>query len=118
MAQSHDIKMIVLLVADGLLRRESETAVVEKLVEAGIPPSDAPTVYRDVKLACQQGVQAVITDGLSAPNGPPRDPLLAEAFRVGQASMRGTVRTVWLRRAITLLIILSAIAATIWLFER
>jgi hypothetical protein len=32
--------------------------------------------------------------------------------------MRGTVRTVWLRRAITLLIILSAIAATIWLFER
>jgi hypothetical protein len=89
MPQSRDIKTIVSLVADGLLRRESESAVVEKLVAAGVPASDAPAVYHRLKAACQQGVQAVITAGLSAPNGPPQDPLLAEAFRVGQASMRG-----------------------------
>ena len=118
MAQSHDVKTIVSLVADGLLRRESESAVVQKLVAAGVPPSDAPTVYHRVKVACQQGVQAIITDGLSAPDGPPQDPLLAEAFRVGQASMRGAVRTVWLRRAITVLVIVSAIAAALWLFVR
>ena len=90
-----------------------------------VPPLPRPLrkarrlrVKRAVKAACQQGVQAVITEGLSAPEGPPKDPLLAEAFRVGQANMRGAVRMVWLQRVLVLLVIVAAVAAIAWYFWR
>ena len=116
MADSRDIKTLVRLVADGLLQREPEPTVVEKLVTAGVPPNEAPAMFQAVKAACQQGAQAVITEGLSAPDGPPKDPLLAEAFRVGQESMRGAVRTVWLQRAF--IVIVAVVAAIAWYFWR
>jgi len=118
MARTPDIKTLVSVVADGLLQREREPAVIEKLVAAGVPPSEAPTIYRRVKAACQQGVQAVVTDGLSAPNGPPQDPLLAEAFRVGQANMRSAIRTPWTRRPIAVLGAALVLAAIIWFLLR
>ena len=122
MSESRDIKRLVRLVADGLLRREPESAVVEKLVAAGVPPNEAPAVYRAVKAACRQGVQAVVTEGLSAPDGPPKDPMLAEAFRVGQATMRGAVRTVWLRRLVVLALVVALVVAVVaglmWFFRR
>lgn len=118
MPESRDIKTLVRMVADGLLRRDPESAVVQKLIAAGISANEAPAIYRAVKTACQQGVQSVITGGISAQDGPPKDPLLAEAYRVGQASMRGAARTFWLQRAFILFVIVAAVAAIAWFFRR
>jgi hypothetical protein len=118
MNESRDIKQLVRLIADGLLRREAGAAVVAKLVAAGVPANDAPAMYAAVKTACQQGVQAVITGGLSAPEGPPTDPLLAEAFRVGQATMRGGVRAVWMKRVAMLMLLLAGVGVLIWVVGR
>lgn len=115
MPDSRDIKGLVALVADGLLRREPETSVVEKLVAAGVPRNKAPSMYRDIKTACQQGVQAVVTGGESAPDGPPNDPLLADAFRVGQTSMRQA--SGGRGRAIAVVVFL-VVAAVLWLVFR
>ena len=118
MNQSRDVKPLVSLVADGLLHREPEPSVVEKLVAAGVPRSEAPVLYRVVRAACQQGVQSVVTGGASAPDGPPSDPLLAEAFRVGQASMRRASRAPWHRSLVVLVVLAGSVAAALWLFMR
>ena len=65
MADDADIQRLVALVADSLIRRELETAVIDKLVEAGVSQRSAPAMYRDIRAACQQGVHAVVTHGLS-----------------------------------------------------
>src|SRR5256885_14393978 len=117
MPDLRDIKGLVALVADGLLRREPEASVVEKLVAAGVPPNAAPSMYRDIKTACQHGVQAVVTGGVSAPDGPPKDPLLAEAFRVGQASMRRATGVPGRLVAVVLLLVVVA-AVAVWLVMR
>lgn len=101
MNEQTDIETIVRIVTGGLGDGTPDARIVQKLVAAGIPAADAVNILRAVKIACQQGVQSVITEGLSAPNGPPQDPLLAEAFRIGQESIRGAVRRVWLKRILT-----------------
>ena len=86
------IKAIVRIVADGLLAGEAQEQTIRKLVAAGLPEPQAADVFLAVKTACRLGVQSVVTDGISG--GPPPDPLLAEAFKVGQQSMRRvTTRT-------------------------
>jgi len=115
MPDPSEIKVLVSLVADGLRRREPEPVVVEKLVAAGVPRNKAPSMYRDIKTACQQGVQAVVTGGVSAPDGPPKDPLLEEAFRVGQASMR---RASGGRGRAIAVIVFLVVAAVLWLVLR
>ena len=117
MTEPRDNKRLVAIVADSLIRRAPEASVIDSLVEAGVPQRDAPVMYRDIKAACQQGVQAVVTHGLSAPNGPPSDPLLAEAFRVGQAKMRRAAGLPGRRVAVILFIALGA-AAVLWTLIR
>ena len=118
MSESSDAKQLVSLVADGLLRREPESSVSEKLVAVGVPRSEAPALYRAIRAACQRGVQSVVTGGVSAPDGPPSDPLLAEAFRVGQASIRRATGTPWHRSLVVSVVLVGAVAAVLWLFSR
>lgn len=113
MQDSRDIKGLVALVTDGLHRREPAPVIVAKLVAAGVPPDVAPSMCHAIKTACQQGVLAVVTEGMSAPDGPPNDPILAEAFRVGQASMRRASRRPGLRAVLLLLLLVAAVA--VWL---
>lgn len=115
MSDPLDVETTVRLIADGLLRGDPEAATLDRLVSAGIPRAQAPEYYRKIKTACQQGVQSVITDGLSVPNVPSKDPLLAAAFRVGQESVRGAVRGVWLKRALWLAAIALAVITLVWL---
>jgi hypothetical protein len=118
MPDQSETRMLVRIVADALLRKEPEATVVAKLVSTGVAASDAPSLFRAIKAACQQGVQSVITGGLSAPEGPPRDPLLAEAFRVGQASIRGAACGVWFRRVLVVLLVAITVTIAIWLVLR
>jgi hypothetical protein len=71
----------------------------------------------DIKAACQQGVQSVVTGGTSAPDGPARDPLRAEAFRVGQASMQRASRRPGRRLAFGVLLAL-VLAGLLWFLLR
>lgn len=98
MSEGETIRRLVRLVSDGLRRSRPEPEIISQLVVSGIPEDKARELFAAVKRAIQAGVQAAFTDGLSAPDGPPADPLLAEAFRVGQAAFRGSVRRAWLER--------------------
>jgi hypothetical protein len=92
------IRQLVRLIADGLRRSRPEAEIVAQVMSAGIPADKAPEVFAAVKQALRAGVQAAVTEGLSAPEGPPADPLLAEAFRQGQMAFRGSLRRVWFER--------------------
>src|SRR5262249_20103121 len=92
------IRRLVRLVSDGLRRSRPRAKILAQLVAEGISHDKAPELFAAVKQGIQAGVQAAFTAGLSAPDGPPADPLLAEAFREGQAALRGSVRRVWLER--------------------
>ncbi|HMP02674.1 MAG TPA: hypothetical protein PKD86_00710 [Gemmatales bacterium] len=98
MDEADAIQRLVRLISDGLRLSRPEPEIVAQLVAAGIPDEKAPELFAAVKQAIQAGVQAAITEGLSAPDGPPADPLLAAAFREGQAAFRGSIRRVWLER--------------------
>ncbi len=98
MDEAEAIRRLVRLVSDGLRRSRPEPEIVAQLVAAGIPEDKAPELFAAIKQAIQAGVLAAFTEGLSAPDGPPADPLLAEAFREGQAAFRRSVRRVWLER--------------------
>lgn len=91
------IKRLVRLISDGLRRKRPEPEIVNQLVAAGIPDGQAAEMFTAVKHARQAGIQAAFTDGLSAPDGPPADPLLAEAFRQGQTAFHGAVRWAWVQ---------------------
>ena len=109
---------MVSVVADGLSHREGEDAMVKKLVAAGVAEAEAPALFVAIKTAMQQGVQAVFTDGLSSPDGPPADPLLREAFRVGQARMRAASRGALLRRLVMPALVVAGLAFVLWRFLR
>jgi len=98
MGDAEMIRRLVRLVSDGLRKSRPEPEITARLVEEGIPADTAPTLFAAIRQAIHAGVQAAITDGLSAPDGPPADPLLAEAFREGQAALRSSVLRVWLGR--------------------
>lgn len=115
MPASHDIKKIVSLVVQGLRRSDPEPTIIQNLIAAGIPKADAPELFSRVKLACQQGVQAYVTQGQPAP---PADPLLAQAYRACYESMSGAVHSVWLRRGIFAAAVVLAIAGIVWLLRQ
>jgi hypothetical protein len=113
-----NIPIVVRIIADGLIASEGEAAVVDKLIRAGVPAADAPEVFRTVKTACQQGVQSVITDGASCPDGPPKDPLLAEAFRAGQESIQTATRDSLIGGLVKPLLIAAVVGLLIYLILR
>ncbi len=118
MGEADAIRHLIRLVSDGLRRSRPEPEIVAQLVAAGIPEDKAPELFAAVKKAIQAGVQAAFTGGLSAPDGPPTDLLLAEAFREGQAAFRGSVNGVWLKRlavAVGLLLVLVLMFLGRWL---
>lgn len=119
MSEAETMRGLVRLVADGLCRRAAEPEIVARLVIAGIPESRAPELMATVRQSIQAGVTAEVTDGLSAPNGPPDDPLLAEAFRYGQASLRREARRARLERLAPFVVVATLIAAlAAWWFWR
>jgi hypothetical protein len=91
-------RALVHLVGNGLRQQCPESELVSQLIAAGIPKGEASLMLARVRAMIQAGVQAEFTGGLSAPDGPPADPFLAEAFRYGQESYRGGVRQAWLQR--------------------
>ena len=116
MDEADAIRRLVRLISDGLRRRRPEPEIVDQLVAAGIPNGEASEMFAAVKHEIQAGVQAAFTDGLSAPDGPPADPLLAEAFRQGQAAFYGSVRWAWVQwLAIPVGLILLAVLFLGWL---
>ncbi|MCE9530948.1 MAG: hypothetical protein K8T89_07470 [Planctomycetes bacterium] len=96
--EAESIPKVVRLVSEGMRQRQPEREIVAKLVDTGIPAEKAPALYGAIRHAIQAGVQAGFTGGLSAPGGPPADPLLAEAFRQGRAAFAVAVRNGWLMR--------------------
>ena len=98
MGEADPRRRLVRVVSNGLRRNRPEPEIISQLVAAGVPDDKAPELFDAVKQAIQAGVQAAFTEGLSAPDGPPADPLLAEVFREGQAAFRGSIRRVWLER--------------------
>jgi hypothetical protein len=118
--EAEAIRGLVRLISDGLRRRSPERELVAQLVAAGIPEGQAPELLVAVRQAIQAGVQAEFTGGLSAPDGPPADPLLAEAFRVGRSSFRGAVRQAWLERLVVplILLVLLVVGVVAWLLWR
>lgn len=116
MDEAQAIRGLVRLVADGLRQRDQEPQLVARLVAAGIPEGQAPELVAAIRQAIQAGVQAEFTGGLSAPDGPPTDPLLAEAFRFGQASFRGEVRRAWVGKLAVpfAVVVLVAVALAVW----
>jgi len=115
MDHPYDTREIVRIVTSGLQADETESAVVERLVSAGVPTMRANQVFTSVRTACRQGVQSVITNGLSAPDGPPNDPLLAEAFRVGRGRMRRATQRAWMERLSPLVLVALVIGIAVWL---
>lgn len=111
MGEADANRRLVRLVSDGLRRSRSEREMVACLIAAGIPDDEAPEVFAAIRQALRAGVQAALTDGLSAPDGPPADPLLAEAFREGQTAFRGSVRRVWVERGLIAVVALGAVVA-------
>jgi hypothetical protein len=97
-SEAEATRRLTRLVSDGLRRSRPEPEIVARLIGAGIPADKAPELFTAIKLAIQAGVQAALTEGLSAPDGPPAEPLLAEAFREGQVAFRMSVRRAWLER--------------------
>jgi hypothetical protein len=114
MSEERRIKQLVKLVANGLRRSEPQRDILARLVAAGVPDAEAPGLFRAVKSACQQGVLSVVTGGASAPEGPPADPLLAEAFREGQPSLRGAGARVWLQRLVVLALVVGAVVLLVY----
>jgi hypothetical protein len=97
MKDPHAIRRVVGLVFDGLQRNSPATEVIAQLVAAGVPPDEAPELYATVKESIQEGALSDFTEGQTAPDGPPDDPLQAEAFREGQAAFREPDLWDWLK---------------------
>jgi hypothetical protein len=108
------IRQLVRIVEDGLRRRRSDPEIVAQLTAAGVPEANSPALYAAVKAALQQGIMSVLTGGASAPDGPPSDPLLAEAFRAGQENIRFAAKRVWIERAVMLLFVVVIVAFLVY----
>ncbi len=113
MSEADAIRRLVRLVSDGLRQKRPEPEILAQLAAAGIPKDKAPELFAAVKQAIQAGVQAAFTEGLSAPDGPPADPVLAEAFREGQAAFRGSVRRIWVERGVVAAVGLGVVVAAV-----
>jgi hypothetical protein len=108
------IRQLVRIVEDGLRRRRTDPEIIARLAAAGVPEANAPAVYAAIKDALKQGIMSVLTGGASAPDGPPSDPLLAEAFRAGQENIRFAAKRRWIERAVMLVFVLVIVAFFIY----
>lgn len=113
MDEAETIRRLAFLVSAGWRQRRSEREIARDLVESGVPAERATGMAHDVKKAIQAGVQSAFTAGLSAPDGPPADPLLAEAFRLGHDEFLRATRRVWFRRLAVPLGLLLALTVAI-----
>jgi serine/threonine-protein kinase len=85
-----EVPRLVRLVHDGMQRWPRRSDAVARLIAAGISADRAPALSRAIAFAIVLGmvtrVPELFREGLSILEKPPTDPLLAEAFRIGQAS--------------------------------
>ena len=102
-------KEIIRIVAAGIQRNDPDKRVIEELASKGVPPHDAQRMFSSIRTAIQDGAQSVIARGQSAPKVPPKDPLLAEAFKVGQKSIRSDLSGSGFRRFLLVLVVVTLI---------
>jgi hypothetical protein len=97
MDESEAARGWISIVSAGLRQRRSEREIASDLLRIGVPAEQANNIAHDVRKAFRAGVLAAFTAGLSAPKGPPADPLLAEAFRLGHNEFRREARIALVR---------------------
>jgi hypothetical protein len=107
------IRESVRVVENGLQNRLKRESIINNLRTLGIPQQFLEDTYLTIESGLKNGVNAAVTDGLSAQDYKPgKSELYDAAFEEGKRAFKNHVRSTWLRRfAITLAITF----ALVWL---
>jgi len=103
-------KRCVSIVSDSLQRRLSARETEQLLVTVGLSQSEASIAFDLIRQGIQSGVNAAVTDGMSAKNYKPGEIALYDAaFDNGYRAFKREVRRVWIKRLFWILVITSLV---------